>query len=64
MGSSKAKYNVVEDNETDIDSLKYLRRSYKQENFSSKIASLRKSNQKVVVIKDGREVHKDVFQRD
>jgi hypothetical protein len=61
---SKTTYNVIEDPETDIDSEKYLRNSYRRGDFNSKIASLRKSNQKVVVISNGREMQRQLYQRD
>lgn len=58
----RAKQKMMEDKE--IESVEYLKSSYAPEKFSNKLGSIRKSNKRVTVIRDGVEQQLSVFNRD
>ena len=58
----RAKQKMLEDKQ--IESVEYLKSSYAPEKFSNKLGSIRKSNKRVTVIRDGVERQLSVFNRD
>jgi hypothetical protein len=48
----------------EIENRDYLNTSYGPENFDSKLNTLKKSNQKVTIIRNGLEIQKELYTRD
>jgi hypothetical protein len=57
-------YHTPSKTNLQINDKKYLENSYGPEKFNLKISSLKKSNRKVTIIKNGREYQKELFFRD